>query len=95
METGTHMDLPEHSRSRPGSYSALLNEILASPTEVPSPLLYSDDLQLPASATTDASPTELEVVLLCNEGGGQDHNLVNGISFYNNKITFKRLTCPL
>ena len=41
METGTHMDLAELSRSRPGNYSALLNVILASPAEVPSPLLAS------------------------------------------------------
>jgi len=39
METGTHMGLAELSCSRPENYSALLNEILASPAEVPSPLL--------------------------------------------------------
>jgi len=50
-ETGTQMDLAELSRSRPGTYSALLNEILASPAETPSPLLASDDFRLPASAT--------------------------------------------
>ena len=51
METGTHMDLAELSRSRPRSYSALLNDILASPAEVPSPLLASEDFPLPASTT--------------------------------------------
>ena len=51
METGTHMGLAELSRSRPENYSALLNDILASPAEVPSPLLTSDDFRLPASAT--------------------------------------------
>jgi len=52
METGTHMDLAELSRSRPGSYSALLNDILASPAEVPSPLPASEDFPLPASTTS-------------------------------------------
>ena len=51
METRTHMDLAEISRSRPGNYSALLNDILASPAEVPSPLLASDDFPLLAPAT--------------------------------------------
>ena len=51
METGTQMDLAELTRSRPGNYSALLNDILASPAEVPSPLLASDDFPLPASTT--------------------------------------------
>jgi len=51
METGTHMDLAELSHSRPGSYSALLNDILASPAEVPTPLLASEDFPLPASTT--------------------------------------------
>jgi len=51
IETGTQMDLAELSRSRPGSYSTLMNEILASPAEVPSPLLTSDDFRFPASAT--------------------------------------------
>ena len=54
METGTHTDLAELSCSRPGNYSALLNDILASPDEVPSPLLASNDFPLPAS-TTDRS----------------------------------------
>jgi len=45
------MDLAELSRSLPGNYLALLNDILASPAEVPSPLLASDDFPLPASAT--------------------------------------------
>jgi hypothetical protein len=51
METGTHMGLAELSHSRPENYSALLNDILASPAEVPSPLLASDNFPLPASAT--------------------------------------------
>jgi len=51
METGTQMDLAELSHSRPGNYSALLNDILASPAEVPSPLLASDDFPLPVSTT--------------------------------------------
>ncbi len=65
-ETGTQMDLAKLSRSRPGTYSALLNEILASPAEIPSPLLTSDDFQLPASATnwsTDQRFANLEVRL--------------------------------
>ena len=51
METGTQTDFVELSRFRPGSYPALLNDILASPTEDPSLLSSSDDLQLPTSAT--------------------------------------------
>jgi len=50
METGTQIDLAEISHSRPRSYSALMNEILASPAEAPSPLLTSNDFRLPASA---------------------------------------------
>ena len=45
------MDLAKLSRSQPGSYSALMNEILASPAEVPSPLPTSNDFRFPASAT--------------------------------------------
>jgi len=51
METGTQMDLAELSHSRPGNYLALLNDILASPAEAPSPLLASDNFPLPASTT--------------------------------------------
>ncbi len=51
METGTQIDFVEPSRFRPGSYPALLNDILASPAEVPSLLSSSHDLRLPASAT--------------------------------------------
>jgi len=66
METGTQMDLAEISRSRPGTYSALLNEILASPAEAPSPLLTSNDFRLPASApnwSTDQRFADLEARL--------------------------------
>ena len=51
METGTHMDLAELSRLRPKNYSALLNNILASPAEIPSPSLASNDFPLLASTT--------------------------------------------
>ena len=64
METGTHMDLAELSRSQPGNYSALLNDILASPPEIPSPLLASDKFPLPASTTNwsiDQRFADLEV----------------------------------
>ncbi len=57
METGTQTDFVELSRFRPGSYPALLNDILTSPAEDPSLLSSSDDLQLPASAT-DWSPDQ-------------------------------------
>jgi hypothetical protein len=65
-ETGTQMNMAELSRSRTGSYSALLNDILASPAEVPSLLLPSDDFRLPASATDwslDQRFADLEVRL--------------------------------
>ncbi len=45
------MDFVEPSRFQPRSYPTLLNNILASPAEVPSLLSSSDDLRLPASAT--------------------------------------------
>jgi len=66
METGTHMGLAELSCFRPENYSALLNDILASPAEVPSPLLVSDDFPLPAPAANwsiDQRFTDLEVQL--------------------------------
>jgi len=60
------MDLAKISCSRPGTYSILLNGILASPAEAPSPLLTSDDFWLPASAldwSTDQRFTDLEARL--------------------------------
>jgi len=66
METGTHMGLAELSRSQPENYLALLNDILASPAEVPSPLLASDDFPLLASTTNwsiDQQFTDLEARL--------------------------------
>jgi len=50
-ETGLLLELAEPSHSQPGSYSALMSEILASPAKDPSPLPSSDDFRLPASTT--------------------------------------------
>jgi len=60
------MDLAELSRSQPRNYSALLNDILASPAEAPSPLLASNDFPLLPSTTNwsiDQQFADLEVRL--------------------------------
>ncbi len=68
--TGTKLGLTEIPHFRTENYSTLPNEILASPTELPSPLLTSEDFRFPADPSalrTERRLPDLEAKLSENQ----------------------------
>ena len=99
METETQLDLAELSHSQPGTYSALLNEILASPAEVPSPLPSSNNFRSPASATNcsiDQRFMDLEARLFERQEKMSEtlRLMTQGLNVLSNSVKIKQSVTP-
>ena len=68
--TGTKLGLTEIPHFRTENYSTLPNEIVATPTELPSPLLTTENFHFPADTSalqTEKQLADLKVKLLENQ----------------------------